>query len=156
MGRAANTLAEILAKTVTCSSTGCLLWQGSRASDGRYGCVSYKDATYRTHRLVYQLYYGEEPGKKNVLHTCDTPLCVNPKHLFLGTNRDNVNDKVAKRRQAKGIGCRHPHRVLDAQAVVDIRKLRSEGWKILDLAARFKCCKDTILNVLKGRTWRHV
>ena len=55
------------------------------------------------HRLAYTLWVGEIPPGMQVLHRCDNPPCVNPQHLFLGTQADNMADKVAKGRQARGL-----------------------------------------------------
>ncbi len=83
----------------------CWIWTGNRDKDG-YGNIgngprdSYK--LIRAHRLSYALHKGEVPDNLFVCHTCDKPYCVNPDHLFLGTAKDNENDKVNKGRQAKG------------------------------------------------------
>lgn len=65
----------------------------------------------RAHRMAWTLRHGD-PGESHVLHRCDNRLCVNPAHLFLGTNADNVADKVSKGRQAKGwvrTSCKNGH-----------------------------------------------
>src|SRR5260221_4829760 len=69
-------------------------------------------------RFAYEVTYGDCPEGIQVCHTCDNPRCVNPKHLWLGTNQDNVNDKVAKNRQAWGSKIRQG---LTADMVREIR-----------------------------------
>lgn len=108
------------------------------------------------HRAMYRLVNGAVPDGLAVLHHCDVPLCVNPEHLFLGTDAANMADKTRKGRQAKGVDCNHPHRVLDEEAVRQIRALRAEGMQIKELMARYGASKGTILSVVHRRTWRHV
>ena len=79
------------------SNTGCWIFTGSCSANG-YGkiCVRYK--TISTHRYSYIKYVGPIPEGLLVLHKCDTPSCVNPEHLFLGTQSDNMKDMYSKKR----------------------------------------------------------
>jgi len=72
--------------------TDCHFWIGSVDRNG-YGIVSYNRKSTRTHRVSYTIYRGEIPNGLHVLHNCDNRLCVNPDHLRLGTNTDNIRDK---------------------------------------------------------------
>ncbi len=85
--------------------TGCWVWQGkSRSGTSRlYGRIKANGKNVAAHRFSWELYNRKPiPEKMMVLHSCDNPACVNPNHLFLGTHQDNMDDKVAKNRQAKG------------------------------------------------------
>ena len=76
--------------------SGCWLWMGSPTTKN-YGYYHNDGA----HRIAYEIFYHTKPQKFEVLHTCDTKLCVNPDHLWLGTQKDNMQDRQRKGR-AKG------------------------------------------------------
>jgi HNH endonuclease len=83
---------------------GCWLWVGSVLKSG-YGQIEIKTGpgkrdrrTERAHRIAWMLSFGQIPEGAEVLHTCDTPLCVRPDHLFLGTQADNIADCISKGR----------------------------------------------------------
>lgn len=76
---------------------GCWLWTGRKNRDG-YGYVSIDSKPVGAHRIAYSLNVGAIPDGLFVLHRCDTPPCVNPSHLFLGTNTDNMRDASGKGR----------------------------------------------------------
>jgi hypothetical protein len=101
--------------------SGCWLWQTSLDKDG-YGIVCIHGKYYRASRVVYFLSHGYDPGKLLVLHTCDTPACCCPDHLFLGTDADNARDKKAKGRSMAGE--LHPRVKLTDTQILTIRKSR--------------------------------
>lgn len=91
----------------------CWLWEGAVFNTG-YGKIRRENKIKLAHRISWELHFGHIPEGMCVCHKCDVPLCVNPGHLFLGTQKDNIQDKVNKGRQAKGdrSGARlHPERV---------------------------------------------
>ncbi len=95
------------------SNQGCWLWQGTLLTQG-YGCFKIAGKMYKAHRVAYTLAKGTIPPGMFVCHHCDTPRCVRPDHLFLGTIKDNVHDAIKKGRWATGerSGARqHPERV---------------------------------------------
>ncbi|AQW91318.1 HNH endonuclease [Elizabethkingia anophelis] len=67
-----------------------------------YGVLKHNGRLHRAHRFIYNLYHKVGLGELHVLHKCDNPRCVNPEHLFLGTCRDNIDDKVKKGRSKTG------------------------------------------------------
>lgn len=146
----------------------CWLWRGTRQDDG-YGSFAYKGRTLRAHRVAWMLTGGPILAGLHVLHRCDTPLCVRPEHLFLGTNTENVADRNAKRRQAAGDrnGMRlHPDRVLRGERngqvkltedqVKQILRLRAQGSTLQRLADTFGVSPTSIWRIVRGDRWRHV
>lgn len=102
---------------------GCWLWIGARQTDG-YGTMGYKNKVYLAHRWVWQQFHGDIENKKYVCHTCDVPACVNPAHMFLGTQEDNMQDMVRKKRSAYGE--RSPKAKLSDVQVQEIRGLEGK------------------------------
>jgi HNH endonuclease len=146
----------------------CWLWTGTINVQG-YGVFKYQRSFWQTHRLAWTLACGEIPTGLCVLHRCDVPLCCNPAHLFLGTQAENVADKVAKGRQSRGDAHwrRHPERIargehlpqhrLSEKDVRAIRLLYEAGiYTYPELAQLFCCSTQAVANVVLRRTWTHV
>lgn len=92
-------LQEVL-KRISITGKGCWEYMGYRDKDG-YGIVMRGRRQLRAHRFIFSMLKGD-PGELHVCHHCDNPSCVNPSHLFAGSDRDNTRDKVAKGRQTSG------------------------------------------------------
>ena len=132
------------------AENGCRNWLGRKSLDGR-GKLNFNQKTFSAPRLAFEAWCGPIPAGKCVCHTCDNPSCVNPDHLFLGTDADNAADKIAKGRQPRGVEI--PTAKLTERLVKEIRA-SSEPSRAL---AR-KYCVDhkTLRQVRARRTWRHV
>jgi hypothetical protein len=77
---------------------GCWIWTGAAHERG-YGRIRWRGRIRSTHRVAFEVFYKEvPPDDKLVLHTCDEARCINPDHLYLGTQRDNMQDRIARNR----------------------------------------------------------
>lgn len=85
-------------KTMPIPESGCLIWMGCETGKG-YSQIRFNGKLQFVHRLSYSLAFGEITNNLCVLHRCDTPSCINPRHLFLGTKKDNIRDCISKGRQ---------------------------------------------------------
>jgi hypothetical protein len=130
---------------------GCWPWKAN--SRGGYGLFSLDGRPQSAHRTAYRLMVGEIPNGLDVLHRCDTPRCVNVRHLFLGTQADNAKDMCGKNRQAKGDQVYGS--ILTASQVLEIRASFPE-LSMEALAAKFKTSKQTIWRTIKRKTWKHL
>ena len=92
-------------------NSGCFLWFGAQQKDG-YGVVSHRGRNLLAHRAAWEVAHGAAPPRdKYVLHRCDVPWCVNPAHLYLGTQYDNMRDAVQRKRHcnSKKTHCKRGH-----------------------------------------------
>lgn len=133
---------------------GCWEWLGYRDRNG-YGRLNVKGLPQLASRVSYLVHNGDIPKGQCICHKCDNPACVNPDHLFLGTQADNVADMHAKGRARKRAltGADHHASKLDGEAV---RNIRASEEPVAVLARRFNVSRATVYSVLKGLTWTHV
>jgi hypothetical protein len=118
-----------------------------------YGRFTVKGRKFAAHRIAYQIGHGQEPGALLVCHACDTPLCVRPDHLFLGTHQDNMRDLTEKGRRPRGET--HWHTRLTEQQIFELRqRYLDEGISAYALAREYGICKATTHFILAGKTWR--
>jgi hypothetical protein len=134
-------------------TSNCWEWQKQRLPKG-YGIFSINCFQILAHRFSFFYHYGFLDKDLDVLHTCDNPSCVNPEHLFLGTNQDNVDDKVAKNRQRKGEGI--PSAKLGTSDILQIRELFRNGANHGELAKMFNVTKGNVGMIVRKQTWKHL
>lgn len=144
-------LAHIRSRCIP-NDRGCWLWQGSTNTKG-YGNIRYAKKSCHVHKLTWELLNGEVPNRLCVLHSCDTPSCANPGHLFLGTNIENVKDKVRKGRQARNAG-EVPWAKLTWDKVARIRSEYSAGTTQTQLAGQYGVTQANISEIVRHNTWR--
>ena len=136
---------------------GCWLWTGNLNRDG-YGQINRNHTTVRAHRLSWEIHRGLIPDGLRVLHNCpggDNPGCVNPAHLFLGTDADNTADMVAKGRQSRGE--RQGAAKLTDAAVRAMRAEYATGTTTLNaLANKYGIHLQNVFQIIKRKAWKHV
>ena len=143
---------RLLAKIKT-NRRGCWLWQGAPSGrDGR-GQIKVKGRSYQVHRLSYEVFVG--PVEQfDVLHSCDTPNCINPDHLFLGTHSDNMKDAFRKgRRSVEGL--KNPRAKITPAIVRTIRRRYKPG-NGRQLAEQFGLSRSAPCSIAKRRIWKGV
>lgn len=135
-------------------NTGCWIYEEPRHTQG-YGLLGVHGEQYYAHRVSYTIHYGPIPYKMEVCHSCDNPPCVKPKHLFLGSRKENAYDSVRKGRQDPRDGENNPAARLTWSDVEWIRKvyLLEAEFTQANLAKLFGVTNATISNVINNRTW---
>lgn len=126
-------------------------WEWTACIDtAGYGLIGDGDKHQLAHRLSYELHYGPIPEGMCVCHTCDNRLCVNPAHLWLGTNADNVADKMNKKRRGRSAK-------LTESQVIEIRNEYARGGVTYQsIADKYGIGMVTVFHIIQRRTWRTV
>ena len=133
---------------------GCWEWTGHRNEKG-YGLIRVggkDEGSLYAHRVSYELAKGPLGEGMCALHTCDNPPCVRPDHLFAGTQRDNIDDMVAKGRSTRGE--RHPQAKLSLAEVEEVRRRYVAGGVYQDdLGAAFGISQSQVSEIVRGISW---
>lgn len=138
--------------------SGCIPWVGYINPKTGYGVIhdgSRRRSAFGAHRIAWEFTFGEIPDGMHVLHKCDNRKCVNPDHLFLGTNNDNIADKVAKGRNRRGEGLYNAK--ANDEIVRAIRTAYLTGlWTAKALAIKFGLSKSVTFSIIHRKAWKHV
>lgn len=152
---------SVLADSPVWTLQGC--WEWPSVGSHGYGQLRYMGKMRRAHRVAWEVACGPIPKGLFVCHKCDNPACVRPSHLFLGTNSDNQLDAGRKGRKPGFVvrvppkrGEDSPHAKITADDVRDIRRMRSAGMRLKEIAAKYPLHPMTIGEICRREIWRHV
>lgn len=139
----------------------CWEWISSKDKSG-YGVFLYKKKVKPAHRVSWQLFVGEIPEEKIICHKCDNRLCVNPNHLFIGTNKDNAVDCYNKKRNISQTnpektpkGELHGNAKLSNKIILEIIN-DYKNISLDEISKKYKITKNYINNIIKGKIWTSV
>jgi len=133
----------------------CWVWQGIKNSNG-YGRFSLNDKHRLAHKISFEMFVGAIPDGFNVCHNCDNRLCVNPLHLWLGTQSENLKDAVVKGRMFRPdtTGEKNGNRKLDWNQVRTIRQMVANGTLKSEAARAFKVSPSTVGEIVNNKIWK--
>jgi len=133
-------------------ATDCWEWRGSKAGKG-YGQIWEGGRNLYAHRISWELANGPIPAGKFVCHHCDNPSCVNPAHLWIGSNADNMRDMIAKDRAPDRRGKRDGNSKLTEKEVHEIRQMLSRGILQRVIAEEYGITQTNISCIKTGKSW---
>lgn len=136
-------------------NTGCWLWSGCINKNG-YGILKMNNKVSLAHRIIYEHIAGKIPENLLACHHCDTPSCVNPDHIFIGTNKDNSNDRDRKKRLHIKIGVINGRALFDNSQVLAIKDASKMGHKRRHIAKYFNNRFAAIDDIIYNRRWKHI
>jgi hypothetical protein len=155
MPTAARDYAEVLLRLLRgtkLSTSGCWEWGGAKSSSG-YGRIGFDGARWACHRLMAHIKVGAVKPDDIVCHRCDNPCCINPEHLFIGTQKQNVDDRDAKGRRNQVRGARQGSSKLTEDMV---KAIRLDTRKPSIIADEYGISRAHVGNLKHNRAWKHV
>ena len=153
---------ERFGRYIRLDDSGCWIWIAAKNDKG-YGVLGRGrriDGIGRAHRLSYEFFHCCNLNPEQcVCHICDNPPCVNPHHLFVGSNLDNIKDMIAKGRHKLPpikYGEESSNAKLNNEKVKIIRSLAKAGLSSRKIARMFEVSKSTILKIINKKLWGHL
>lgn len=133
------------------NENGCHICTSHATNSRGYPLVHKNKKSYSIHRMVYEQYKGEIPEGLVVRHTCDNRMCINPAHLVVGTQKENMRDMVERGRSC--IGERNGRAKITEAAVRDIRQSQ---LSVNELSEKYGIDSSTVRKIRRGKLWKHI
>lgn len=133
----------------------CLIWLGGVDHYG-YGRITIEHKRYRVHRVMYEMVYNPIPDNKVIMHSCDIPNCVEPEHLSVGTQYENIMDAFRKGRNGSAYGEKQSNTILTAEKVIAIREEHKRYHSLKELAKKYGVSVSSINQIVRGKRWNHL
>jgi hypothetical protein len=143
---------RIEAKVEKIPEAGCWIWTGTTTLRG-YGQIISNNRKHYAHRASYEVFIGPIPDGMYVCHACDNVYCVNPAHLFLGTQKQNLEDMARKKRSTWGE--KNPMAKLTSSDAKKIKELAQSGLTTKQLSKQFNVSTSNITAILRKERWNH-
>lgn len=128
----------------------CWIWAGLSTKDG-YPVLAIRRKQYRAHRISFEVFNGRQCDGFLVCHSCDTPLCINPAYLFLGTPKDNTADMISKGRKLCAVDSNHGNTKIPHKDRSNITSRRSAGETLKSIASSYGVSIQTVSAICLGR-----
>lgn len=144
-----------------------IFYKGTRCwicpSKQRYASIWFSGVYLKAHRISWIISYGDIPNKINILHHCDNTHCVNPSHLFSGTQLDNVHDMISKGRKWVGSGEKNPNHKITIDKVRELREIHKKhspferrGYNVNSLCKKYGISRTQFYSIVNYETWKEV
>ncbi len=127
----------------------CWLWMAGKFKQG-YGSFYFQGRHLKAHRMAWELTFGAIPEGKKVCHHCDNPACVNPGHLFLGTQQDNIRDMMTKGRSPNQVGESNNNAKL---TIGEVSAIRKSSLPVKVLANLYPVGVQQVYNIKRDSRW---
>lgn len=150
-----DTIRNRIIGSIKISDKSCWEWQKSKSKQG-YGQCGFLGKVHLAHRISWKVFNGDLYPNILVLHKCDNPSCVNPEHLFLGTDKDNVMDSILKNRFHRAKGEQHHFSKYSTAQIREARLLKEKGLTYRVISEKTGIALKSLSGIINRKAWKSV